>query len=147
MRMLRTIVPLALSAVLVLAACGDDDDDSDSASGGDTTAAGGGEAATTAAGSGPAFLTFTASSNATCDDEGNAEVEMAYTTRDVVDISISIDGGAFAETAGYGPNETAVVADIPCTVGVAQEGSLRLRGCNQDGECAESETVTVEFEG
>ena len=47
----------------------------------------------------------------------------------------------FESTAGYGPNETDVVAEIPCDG--ATESSVTLRGCTEDNECAESERKTV----
>jgi hypothetical protein len=50
-------------------------------------------------------------------------------------------------TAGYGPNETSVVANIPCTVGEATEGSVQLRGCSESDACAESERQSVQISG
>jgi hypothetical protein len=150
MRNRKRIVP-ALSAALVFAACGGDDDD-DAGGGGDTTTTQRetttteARTTTSAAEGGTAFLTFTASDSAPCSD-GSAGVTMAYTTRDVVDISIAVNGGGFEETAGYGPNETGVVANLPCTAGEASEGSVQLKGCSDGGSCAESEKQTVQITG
>jgi hypothetical protein len=148
----RTVLAIVLSGLLALAACGGDDDD-DAGGGGETTTTRSAETTTTArettttsGGGTPAFLTFSVSESATCSD-GNAEVTMAYTTRDVEDIAISINGGEFQETAGYGPNETDVVANLPCTAGQASEGSVRLRGCGAGNACAESEQKTVQISG
>jgi hypothetical protein len=47
--------------------------------------------------------------------------------------------------AGYGPNESDVVASIPCSG--AGESSIQLRGCTEDDECAASESKTVTITG
>jgi hypothetical protein len=165
----RALAIAGLAAVaLTLVACGDDDD-----SGGATTAAPtttervptttarpattttpppttSGAPSTTQDGGGgmqagaPQFLTFEVTPSVAC-ESGNGEVTMSYTTMNVVDISIKIGDGDFEETAGYGPNETSVVASIPCSG--ATSSSVQLKGCTEDGECAESPVRDVQVTG
>jgi hypothetical protein len=135
----RLAWPLVAVAVLGLTACGDDDDDSGGGSGPTTADGGGGMSA-----GAPAFLTFEVSSSVPCQD-GNATATMSFTTQNVVSIAIKIGDGSFEQTAGYGPNETDVVAEIPCTG--AGESSIQLQGCTEDDECAESERKTVTITG
>jgi hypothetical protein len=68
---------------------------------------------------------------------------MKYTTINVVSIAIKIGKGNFENTAGYNPNETAAVAEIPCSG--AGTSSVQLRGCTEDDECADSpdQAVTI----
>jgi hypothetical protein len=152
-------VPVLLVAVGV-ASCGDDDDSAATTTVAPTTAApttqpdeptttrGGGGATTTTdpgmqAGA-PSFTSFEISSSVPCED-GNATVTMKYTTMNVVSIAIKIGDGRFEETAGYGPNETDVVAEIPCSG--AGSSSITLQGCTEDNECADSETMPVTITG
>ncbi len=51
----------------------------------------------------------------------------------------------FAETAGYGPNETAAVVSIPCTG--AGTSTVRLRGCTENNTCTESPARQVTITG
>jgi hypothetical protein len=159
------IAPLALLAVAsMLAACGSDTSSSPAATGASTTVAppftapppastapttttastpsttgdGGGSAQAGA----PAFGSYTVTSPATCTN-GNANVTMAYTTRNAVSIAIKIGNGAFASTAGYGPNETGVIAAIPCTG--AGTSSIQLKACTENNTCTTSETKTVKI--
>jgi hypothetical protein len=74
---------------------------------------------------------------------GNAEVTMAYATRNAVSIDIKIGDGAFASTAGYGPNETAAVASIPCSG--AGTSSIQLKACTEDNTCTTSDTEAIEI--
>lgn len=83
----------------------------------------------------PSFATFEVSSSAPC-QSGNAEVTMSYATINAVDMEIKIGGGSFAETAGYGPNESDVIASIPCSG--AGESTVQMRGCTETHECADS---------
>jgi hypothetical protein len=66
---------------------------------------------------------------------------MAWTTTDVDRLSIDIGGSGFKGTAGYGPNETSVVASVPCTG--AGQSTIQMQGCNVAGACAKSEKVSV----
>lgn len=140
-------VGVLLLAATSLFACSKSDDASSS----DTTApttestgTSGDDASTTAApsGDGPSFTSFEVDSPVPC-ESGNATATMAYETEDVETIAISIDGGAFASTAGYGPNETDVVASIPCTG--AGEATIQLQGCNAADQCTDSDEATVEI--
>ncbi len=140
-RSLLFAVPLLLVAV-GMSACGDDDDD-----GGATTTAAAGGATTTDPGmhaGAPSFTSFEVSSSVPC-ESGNATATMKYTTVNVVSISIKIGDGAFESTAGYGPNETSVVASIPCSG--AGSSSIQLRGCTEDNDCADSDTKQVTITG
>ena len=130
-RTVRTLAVLAAASIFV-AACGDDDDAGSSTTtpASPTTDGGGGMQA-----GAPSFTSFEVSSTATC-ESGNAEVTMSFETENVVDISIKIGDGSFEETAGYGPNESDVVANIPCTGDGSS--SVQLKGCTEDGECADS---------
>jgi hypothetical protein len=145
-------VPLLL-AVAGLAACGDDDDDSAATTtaaaattrAATTTTHGGGGATTSTdpgmqAGA-PSFTSFELKSSSVPCDGGNATAHFGFETVNVVDISIKIGDGTFQETAGYDPNETDVVASIPCTG--AGSSSIQLKGCTEDDECAESEVQDV----
>jgi hypothetical protein len=112
-----------------------------------TTRGGGGATTTTDPGmqaGAPSFTSFEISSSVPCED-GNATVTMKYTTINVVSIAIKIGDGRFEETAGYGPNETDVVAEIPCSG--AASSSITLQGCTEDNECAESDTLPVTITG
>lgn len=141
---LRTTIARASLAVLFattfVVACGDDSDDG---SGSGTTASGGGTATSDGGGASagaPKFLTFEVSSSVPCED-GNATATMAYTTENVEEISIKIGDGEFATTAGYGPNETSVVAEIPCDG--AGESTIQLRGCTAGDDCVDSDVADV----
>ena len=146
-RSARALAIGAVALVVVLCGCSKSDDDSSATS---TTKAPATTTATTptteapptTAGGAPKFLTFTASSPVPCQD-GNATTHMAFTTQGVQDMAISVDGGPFAETAGYGPNETDVVASIPCSG--AGSGTVQMKGCNVADECATSDEATVEI--
>jgi hypothetical protein len=92
----------------------------------------------------PSFTSFTVTSPVACEG-GNADVTMAFTTANVVSIEIKVGSGGFASTAGYGPNETAVLASVPCSG--AGESSIQLRGCTEDNECADSERLAVKISG
>ena len=92
----------------------------------------------------PSFVTFEVSSSVPCEDS-NATATMSFTTENVAGIEIKIGEGDFESTAGYGPNESDVVAEIPCSG--AGESSIQLRGCTEDNECAESERKTVTITG
>jgi hypothetical protein len=122
-RMARGWSALALAA-FGLVACGGADASSGTSDGGGGMQAGA-----------PTFETFDVSATAACED-GNAQVTMSYTTLNAVDMRIKIGTGNFEETAGYGPNETSVIADIPCTG--AGESSVQMQGCVEDGQCADS---------
>ena len=89
----------------------------------------------------PSFTSFELKSSSVPCDDGNATVHFGFETINVVDISIKIGDGKFEETAGYNPNETDVVASIPCTG--AGSSSIQLKGCTEDDECAESEVQDV----
>lgn len=92
----------------------------------------------------PEFETFTVTSPVPCED-GNATTTMSFTTMNVVEIEIKIGAGSFEGTAGYGPNETAAVASIPCTG--AGESTVQLRGCTEDDECVTSDAEKVTITG
>lgn len=94
---------------------------------------------------GPRFVSFDVLPNAPCDGE-NATVTMAYATTGVETIAVSVNGQPYEGGAGYGPNETSVVANFPCPPGSPPEATVRLQGCAGDGRCAESEdrSVTVQ---
>ena len=145
----RRIVRLSAVALVVvaLAACGDDDAGSPTTSpavpttpGSPTTTDGGGGMQAGA----PSFTSFEVSGSAPC-QSGNAEVTMSFATENVVDISIKIGDGSFEETAGCGPNETDVVANIPCSG--TGSSSVQLRGCTEDGDCADSPRRDVTITG
>jgi hypothetical protein len=104
------------------------------------TTSGGGSAQAGA----PVFDSFTVTSPATCSN-GNAEVTMAYTTRNAVSIDIKIGNGSFASTAGYGPNETGVIASVPCSG--AGTSTVQLKACTENNTCTTSELQTVEIKG
>jgi ABC-type histidine transport system ATPase subunit len=70
---------------------------------------------------------------------------MSYTTLNVVDIEIKIGSGEFEETAGYGPNESDVIATIRCSG--AGSSTVQLRGCTEDHECADSPARAVTITG
>ena len=70
---------------------------------------------------------------------------MRYTTREIVDISIDVGGTGFKETAGYGPNETGAIAEIPCSG--AGTSSVQLKGCNANRVCVESDKKPVTVSG
>jgi len=111
-----------------------------------TTTTRGGGGATTSTDPGmqagaPSFTSFELKSSSVPCDGGNATVHFGFETINVVDISIKIGDGKFEETAGYNPNETDVVASIPCTG--AGSSSIQLKGCTEDDECAESEVQDV----
>lgn len=138
-------VGVLLLAATSLFACSKSDD----ASSNDTTApttesTSGDDASTTAAPSGdaPSFTSFEVDGPVPC-ESGNATATMAYETENVETIAISIDGGEFASTAGYGPDETDVVASIPCTG--AGEATIQLQGCNAADQCTDSDEATVEI--
>ena len=90
------------------------------------------------------FDSFTVTSPARCSN-GNATVTMAYTTRNAVSIGIKIGNGTFASTAGYGPNETGVIASIPCSG--AGTSTIQLKACTEDNTCTTSQTKTVHISG
>ncbi len=92
----------------------------------------------------PSFQTFDVSSPVPC-QAGNADATMSYTTLNVVDIKIKIGSTGFEETAGYGPDETAVIASIPCTG--PGTSVVQLRGCTEDGQCADSPARDVTITG
>jgi hypothetical protein len=73
----------------------------------------------------PSFTSFEVSSPVQCQD-GNATAQMSFETMNVVQIEIKIGDGSYESTAGYGPNESDVVASIPCSG--AGESSIQLRG-------------------
>ena len=111
-----------------------------------TTTTRGGGGATTSTDPGmqagaPSFTSFELEESSVPCDGGNATVHFGFETINVVDISIKIGDGKFEETAGYNPNETDVVASIPCTG--AGSSSIQLKGCTEDDECAESEVQDV----
>lgn len=87
----------------------------------------------------PRFESFEVSGSVPCQD-GNAEATMSYATLNVVDLEIKIGDGSFAETAGYGPDESAVVASIPCSG--AGSSSVQMRGCTEDHDCVDSPSAT-----
>jgi hypothetical protein len=92
----------------------------------------------------PQFETFDVSSSVPCQG-GNATAHMSFSTLNVVEIEISVGGGNFATTAGYGPNESDVVASIPCRG--SGESSVQLRGCTEDHECVNSARQPVQITG
>ena len=92
----------------------------------------------------PSFISFSVSSPVEC-QSGNATVDMSYETMNVVSIEIKIGDGRFEGTAGYGPNESSVVASIPCSG--SETSSIQLRGCTEDNTCAESSKEAVEITG
>ena len=130
-RRIARLSAVALAAI-ALAACGDDDDAGSSTTSpavptsptspvSPTTDGGGGMQA-----GAPSFTSFEVSSSAPCEG-GNAEVTMSFETMNVVDISIKIGDGSFEETAGYGPNESDVVANIPCSGAASSSVQLNLK--------------------
>lgn len=133
-------------AAAFMAACGSDDD-----SGSGTTAPSAPSAPSSEGGGGggmsagaPSFTSFDVSSSVAC-ESGNATATMSFTTENVASIEIKIGDGSFESTAGYGPNESSVVAEIPCSG--AGESSIQLRGCTEDGECADSDSKKVTITG
>ncbi|MET0145471.1 MAG: hypothetical protein ABW328_11915 [Ilumatobacteraceae bacterium] len=88
----------------------------------------------------PSVTSFDVSSSVPC-ESGNAAATMSCATTNVVSTEIEIGDGGFESTAGYGPDETDVVASIPCSG--AGESSIQLRGCTEDDECADSDSKTV----
>jgi hypothetical protein len=92
----------------------------------------------------PSFQSFEVSSSVACQD-GNAEATMSYTTLNAVDMEIKIGSGSFGETAGYGPNESAVVASIPCSG--AGQSTVQMRGCTESHDCADSPVRHVTITG
>lgn len=133
----------AVALLVVLTGCSKSDDSSSDAKTTTTKATTTTEATTTTLATGtPEFTSFEVESPAVC-EAGNATVHMAYTTENVDQMAVSVDGGEFAGTAGYGPDETDVVVSIPC--GGAGEGTVQLQGCTIKGECAESTKETVEI--
>ena len=111
-----------------------------------TTTTRGGGGATTSTDPGmqagaPSFTSFALKESSVACEGGNATVHFGFETINVVDISIKIGDGNFEETAGYNPNETDVVAEIPCTG--AGSSSIQLKGCTEDNECAESDVEDV----
>jgi hypothetical protein len=116
-------------------------------SGGDNGGGGGGDnngGGGSAQAGAPVFQSFQVTSPVACVD-GNAEVTMSYATLNVVSIEIKIGDGSFAGTAGYGPNESGVVASIPCSG--AGQSSIELKGCTESLDCANSSKETVEITG
>ncbi|MET0324334.1 MAG: hypothetical protein ABW219_03850 [Ilumatobacteraceae bacterium] len=148
-RSILSALPVVAVAAFGLVSCGDDDD-----AGGTTTPVGqitnpALPPTTTDGGGGmsagaPSFTSFDVSGSVPCED-GNATATMSFETINVVSIEIKIGDGEFESTAGYGPNESDVVASIPCSG--AGESSIQLRGCTEDDECAESESKTVTITG
>jgi hypothetical protein len=132
----RTIGAALLTGVLLIAGCGSDEQSSTSSGGSDTTSASGGD---------PKFLTFDLTSTSEPCDSENATFTMSYSTENVDSMSIDIGGSGFAETAGYGPNESSVVAAVPCSG--AGSSSIQMKGCNVSGACAESEKISVTITG
>lgn len=92
----------------------------------------------------PSFESFDVSSSVPCEG-GNATVTMSYSTLNAVTMSIKIGSGNFEETAGYGPTEQSVVASIPCSG--AGTSSVQMRGCTEDGQCADSPKRDVTITG
>ena len=92
----------------------------------------------------PQFESFDVSPSVSCQG-GNATAQMSFSTLNVVEIEISVGAGRFATTAGYGPNESNVVASIPCSG--PGESSIQLRGCTEDHECVDSTRQTVQITG
>jgi hypothetical protein len=90
----------------------------------------------------PQFTSFTVSDSVPCAN-GNATATMSFTTMNVVEIEIKVGDGAFATTAGYGPNESAVVASIPCQG--AGTSSIQLRGCTENHTCVDSPRRAVQI--
>jgi hypothetical protein len=143
-----TIAAVVALAALTAAACGDDDTAGSATTTpvrpttpiAPTTNAGGGGMSAGA----PSFESFVVASSVPC-RAGNAEARMSYTTLNVVDIGIKIGNGGFEETAGYGPTDTDAVATIPCSG--AGTTTVQLRGCTEDGECADSPARNVTITG
>lgn len=138
---------IVLLAATSLFACSKSDaDKASSGSGTPTTAATTQEsvASTTATPSDgtPTFTSFDVSPSVPC-ESGNATATMSFTTENVESIEISIGGGEFASTAGYGPNESDVVASIPCSG--AGTSTIQLKGCSGTDECATSDEATVDI--
>ena len=109
-----------------------------------TTTRGGGATTSTDPGmqaGAPSFTSFALKESSVACEGGNATVHFGFETINVVDISIKIGDGKFEETAGYNPNETDVVAEVPCTG--AGSSSIQLKGCTEDNECAESDVEDV----
>jgi hypothetical protein len=92
----------------------------------------------------PSFTSFSVSSPVEC-QSGNATVDMSWESINVVSIEIKIGNGNFEGTAGYGPNESSVVASIPCSG--PETSSIELRGCTGDDTCAQSSKESVEITG
>jgi hypothetical protein len=57
---------------------------------------------------------------------------------------IDIGSTGFKESAGYGPNESGVVASVPCSG--AGQSTIQMKGCNTSGACGESAKVAVTIE-
>ena len=93
----------------------------------------------------PSFTSFEASGSPAPARTATPTSTMSFATMNVVDISIKIGTGDFEETAGYGPDESDVVAEIPCTG--AGSSSIQLRGCTEDGDCADSPRRDVTITG
>lgn len=127
-------IAAATLATASLAACGADDS---SGSAPMPTDGGGGMQA-----GAPSFQSFTVSPSVQCENR-NAEAHMSFSTLNVVDIEIKIGSGKFAGTADYGPNESDVIASIPCSG--AGTSSVQLRGCTEDHTCADSAAQPVEI--
>ncbi|MFN8018857.1 MAG: hypothetical protein U0P45_12130 [Acidimicrobiales bacterium] len=145
-RTARAVAVGAVALLVVLTGCSKSDDSSSdtttTAKATTTEATTTTTEATTAATGTPEFTSFEVKSPVPCQD-GNATVHMAFTTENVQQMAVSVDGGEFAGTAGYGPNETDVVVSLPC--GGAGTGTVQLQGCNAANECAESTKETVEI--
>ena len=90
----------------------------------------------------PQFLSFDVSPTAQCQN-GNATAQMSFSTANVVSIEIKVGDGNFASTAGYGPNESSVVASIPCSG--PGESSIELRGCTENQTCVNSAQQDVQI--
>jgi hypothetical protein len=139
------VVPV-VALVIGMAACGDADDSGGGGGGGGT--GGGGSSSTTDPGmraGAPSFTSFELAESSVPCDGGNATVHMSFETVNVASIEIKIGDGGFESTAGYGPNESDVVAEIPCSG--ATSSSIQLKGCTEDDECAESEVQDVTVTG
>lgn len=145
-RVLMAAAVVTLAATALLSCAKSDSDGGSGTTAAPTTAAPTTEPAevtTTAASADgkPSFTSFEVSSSVPCQG-GNATATMSFETKNVESIEISIGGGAFASTAGYGPNESDVVASIPCSG--ATTSSIQLKGCNGEDVCATSDKKTVE---
>ncbi len=91
---------------------------------------------------GPSFLTFRVMPGAVC-TSGNATLTLAYTTKNVVDISIDVGGTGFKETGGYEANESSAVAAAPCKG--AGTITVQMKGCSASGACTASAKSTVKI--